>query len=68
MEHLRLLLPMVLSLVHGRADGLPALDWQEDPGCLYRAPEEGAHGGARAAPAAVDLDKKVCVCVCVCGV
>ncbi|CAL8386960.1 unnamed protein product [Boreogadus saida] len=60
MEHLRLLLPMVLSLVHGgQAVGPPALDWQEDPGCLYRAPEEGAHGGARATPAAVDLDKKV---------
>ncbi|KAJ3605195.1 hypothetical protein NHX12_027245 [Muraenolepis orangiensis] len=57
-EHLRLLLPLVLSA--GRA----SVGWEDDPGCLYRAPEEGAPGGGRADAAvatvtSVNLDKKV---------
>ncbi|KAG7260109.1 hypothetical protein CRUP_027462 [Coryphaenoides rupestris] len=73
MEHLRLLLPLVLSVARlqpptapGAADGGvgvrgspgPAIDWQEEAvGCLYRGPGEGASGGD-AAVATVDLDKK----------
>lgn len=57
MEHLRLLLPMVLSMTRTQTDALGSGEWQEDSGLgLYRAPEEGS--GAAAAPPA-DLEKKV---------
>lgn len=62
MEHLRLLLPMVLSMARTRADAAGPGEWQEDSGLgLYRAPEEGVNMGAGAAAAAqsVDLEKKV---------
>ncbi|XP_072309206.1 TNF receptor-associated factor 2 [Eucyclogobius newberryi] len=56
-EHLRLLLPMVLSMVRTRVDASGLGEWQEDSGLgLYRAPEEGVSMGASAS---VDLDKKV---------
>uniref|UniRef100_A0A3Q1HPB6 TNF receptor-associated factor n=1 Tax=Acanthochromis polyacanthus TaxID=80966 RepID=A0A3Q1HPB6_9TELE len=58
MEHLRLLLPMVLSLTRTRAEAAGAGEWQEDSGLgLYRAPEEGA--GAAASVQPVGLEKKV---------
>lgn len=58
MEHLRLLLPMVLSVAPGSSQG----EWQEDSGLgLYRAPEEGVPMGTGAAASmqSVDVDKKV---------
>lgn len=64
MEHLRLLLPMVLSLTRTRGEAPGSGEWQEDSGLgLYRAPEEGANVGAGAAASvhAVDLEKKVSV-------
>lgn len=58
MEHLRLLLPMVLSVIRPRTEALGSGEWQEDSGLgLYRAPEEGSGAGASAQP--VDLEKKV---------
>ncbi|KAM9735132.1 TNF receptor-associated factor 2 isoform 1-T3 [Menidia menidia] len=58
MEHLRLLLPTVLSMVRTRADGSGSGEWQEDSGLgLYRAPDEGS--GAAASSQSVDLEKKV---------
>lgn len=59
-EHLRLLLPMVLSVARPpRAEAPPPGEWQEDSGLgLYRAPEEGASSPVPP----VDLDKKVCLC------
>lgn len=63
MEHLRLLLPMVLSMARVRADAPGTGEWQEDSGLgLYRAPEEGvnmATAGAAASAQPVDLEKKV---------
>ncbi|KAA8584559.1 hypothetical protein FQN60_008344 [Etheostoma spectabile] len=63
MEHLRLLLPMVLSTARTRADHAAAHgEWQEDSGLgLYRAPEEGVTmgSGAAASMQSVDVDKKV---------
>lgn len=63
MEHLRLLLPMVLSMARVRADAPGPGEWQEDSGLgLYRAPEEGvnmAAAGAAASAQPVDLEKKV---------
>lgn len=62
MEHLRLLLPMVLSMSRTRVDASGPGEWQEDSGLgLYRAPEEGASMGAAAAASvqSVDLEKKV---------
>lgn len=63
MEHLRLLLPMVLSMTRMRADAHGPGEWQEDSGLgLYRAPEEGvnmAAAGAAASAQPVDLEKKV---------
>lgn len=62
MEHLRLLLPMVLSMVRTRADASGPGEWQEDSGLgLYRAPEEGVNTGTGAAASgqSVDLEKKV---------
>lgn len=61
-EHLRLLLPMVPSMVRARADTPGLEEWQEVSGLgLYRAPEEGALMGASASSSvqSVDLDKKV---------
>lgn len=62
MEHLRLLLPAVLSVARVRSEA-PALgEWQEDSGLgLYRAPEEGASvgGGATASTHSPDVEKKV---------
>ncbi|XP_033844997.1 TNF receptor-associated factor 2 [Periophthalmus magnuspinnatus] len=59
-EHLRLLLPMVLSMVRTRVDAAGLCEWQEDSGLgLYRAPEEGVSMGASASVHSVDLDKKV---------
>ncbi|KAM6985941.1 TNF receptor-associated factor 2 [Aplochiton taeniatus] len=72
-DHLRLLLPMVLSVGHVQPETSGPGEWQEDSGFgLYRAPNEGAGGGsiagasaaaAAAAAAAygqpLDLDKKV---------
>nr|XP_040053145.1 TNF receptor-associated factor 2 [Gasterosteus aculeatus aculeatus]XP_040053146.1 TNF receptor-associated factor 2 [Gasterosteus aculeatus aculeatus]XP_040053148.1 TNF receptor-associated factor 2 [Gasterosteus aculeatus aculeatus] len=60
-EHLRLLLPLVLSSV-SLAGGDAAGELQEDSGLgLYRAPEEGVATGAGAAASALSLDmeKKV---------
>ncbi|XP_004074805.1 TNF receptor-associated factor 2 [Oryzias latipes] len=58
MEHLRLLLPMVLSMTRTRLDTSPSGEWQEDSGLgLYRAPDDGC--GAAASVPSVDLDKKV---------
>ncbi|KAM4719341.1 TNF receptor-associated factor 2 isoform 2-T3 [Anableps anableps] len=58
MEHLRLLLPMVLTMTRPRTEVLGSGEWQEDSGLgLYRAPEEGS--GAAAAAQPVDLEKKV---------
>ncbi|XP_005803805.1 TNF receptor-associated factor 2 isoform X1 [Xiphophorus maculatus] len=58
MEHLRLLLPMVLTMTHPRSEALGSGELQEDSGLgLYRAPEEG--DGAAAAAQPVDLEKKV---------
>lgn len=60
MEHLRLLLPMVLSVA--RTEAPRPGEYQEDSGLgLYRAPEEGVTMGAGAAASTqfVDLDKKV---------
>lgn len=62
MEHLRLLLPMVLSMTRTRADAAAHGEWQEDSGLgLYRAPEEGVTmgSGAAASMQSVDVDKKV---------
>lgn len=62
MEHLRLLLPMVLSMARPRADAPGPGEWQEDSGLgLYRAPEEGVNMGAGAAASgqSVDIEKKV---------
>ncbi|XP_076019847.1 TNF receptor-associated factor 2 [Genypterus blacodes] len=62
MEHLRLLLPMVLSMVRIRTEAPGVGEWQEDSGLgLYRAPEEGAGvgGGATTSTHSVDIDKKV---------
>ncbi len=62
MEHLRLLLPMVLSMARTRADSSGPGEWQEDSGLgLYRAPEEGVNMGAGAAASvpSVDIEKKV---------
>ncbi|XP_069028050.1 TNF receptor-associated factor 2 [Embiotoca jacksoni] len=58
-EHLRLLLPMVLSVARTRPEPAGPGEWQEDSGLgLYRAPEEGASlGGGAAAP--VGFEKKV---------
>uniref|UniRef100_UPI0037E74ABC TNF receptor-associated factor 2 n=1 Tax=Semicossyphus pulcher TaxID=241346 RepID=UPI0037E74ABC len=61
MEHLRLLLPMVLTMARTRADA-GAGEWQEDSGLgLYRSPEEGVTMGVGAAASVqpVGLDKKV---------
>ncbi|XP_008324227.1 TNF receptor-associated factor 2 isoform X2 [Cynoglossus semilaevis] len=61
-EHLRLLLSMVMSLVHARADTVSTGEWQEDSGLgLYRAPEEAvvSSTGASASLQSVTLDKKV---------
>ncbi|XP_054612682.1 TNF receptor-associated factor 2 [Dunckerocampus dactyliophorus] len=56
MEHLRLLLPMVLSVTGPNTEALGHGDWQEDSGLgLYRAPEEGASSPTQS----VDLKKKV---------
>ncbi|XP_013871466.1 TNF receptor-associated factor 2 isoform X2 [Austrofundulus limnaeus] len=58
MEHLRLLLPMVLSMTRSRSEASSAGEWQEDSGLgLYRAPDEGS--GAAASTSSNDLDKKV---------
>lgn len=58
MEHLRLLLPMVLTMTHPRSEALGSGELQEDSGLgLYRAPEEGDGAAATAQP--VDLEKKV---------
>lgn len=62
MEHMRLLLPMVLSLTRARTEIPDSGEWQEDSGLgLYRAPEEGVNMGAGAAASvhSVDLEKKV---------
>ncbi|XP_075942829.1 TNF receptor-associated factor 2 [Anarhichas minor] len=62
MEHLRLLLPMVLSMPLAHADAPGQGEWQEDSGLgLYRAPEEGAATGLGAAASvqSVDVEKKV---------
>lgn len=64
MEHLRLLLPMVLSMAKPSAEASGPGEWQEDSGLgLYRAPEEGvamgAGAGAAASTQSVDLEKKV---------
>lgn len=62
MEHVRLLLPMVLSLTRTGAEVSDSGEWQEDSGLgLYRAPEEGLNMGAGAAASvhAVNLEKKV---------
>lgn len=61
MEHLRLLLPMVLSVARARAEAPGPGEWQEDSGLgLYRAPEEGVPMGvgATASAQSVDLEKK----------
>lgn len=61
MEHMRLLLPIVLSLTQTRTEVSDSGEWQEDSGLgLYRAPEEGVNMGAGAAASvhAVDLEKK----------
>lgn len=61
MEHLRLLLPMVLTMARTRADAPGQGEWQEDSGLgLYRAPEEGVPmgSGAAASMQSVDVDKK----------
>uniref|UniRef100_A0A8C6SNK6 TNF receptor-associated factor n=1 Tax=Neogobius melanostomus TaxID=47308 RepID=A0A8C6SNK6_9GOBI len=59
-EHLRLLLPMVLSMVRSRAETSGLGEWQEDSGLgLYRAPEEGVSMSASGLVHSVDLDKKV---------
>ena len=62
MEHLRLLLPMVMSVGRVRAEASGPGEWQEDSGLgLYRAPEEGVSmdAGAAASPQSVDVEKKV---------
>lgn len=61
MEHLRLLLPMVLSLTKTSTETSGPGEWQDDAGLgLYRAPEEGAAMGIGAGAAqSVDLEKKV---------
>ncbi|XP_062340549.1 TNF receptor-associated factor 2 isoform X1 [Osmerus eperlanus] len=63
MEHLRLLLAMVLSLLRPRAEAPGPGEWQEDSGLgLYRAPEEGGLAGAGAGAGAghsVSLETKV---------
>lgn len=62
MEHLRLLLPMVLSIAVPPSDASGPGEWQEDSGLgLYRAPEEGVSmgSGAAASSQSMDLDKKV---------
>lgn len=62
MEHLRLLLPMVLSVARPRADAPCPGEWQEDSVLgLYRAPEEGVttDAGAATSVPSVDLEKKV---------
>lgn len=64
MEHLRLLLPMVLTMARTRADTSGAGEWQEDGIGLYRAPEERLSmigAGAAATVQSVDLEKKVSV-------
>ncbi|KAM9306873.1 TNF receptor-associated factor 2 isoform 1-T2 [Pholidichthys leucotaenia] len=58
MEHLRLLLPMVLSMSRTRLEAPGSGEWQEDSGVgLYRAPEEGT--GAATPVHSVSLEKKV---------
>lgn len=58
MEHLRLLLPLVLSATRARSEGSGAGEWQEDSGVgLYRDPNEGA--GPMTSVQSVDLEKKV---------
>lgn len=61
MEHLRLLLPMVLSVTRTRAEASGPGEWQEDgPGWgLYRGPGDGVIEECAATPQPVDLDKKV---------
>jgi len=62
MEHLRLLLPMVLSMSRACAEAPGQGEWQEDSGLgLYRAPEEGVatETGAAASMQSVDVEKKV---------
>lgn len=60
MEHLRLLLPMVLSVTRTRAEVSGPGEWQEDgPGWgLYRGPGDGVVEDSAAIPHPVDLDKK----------
>ncbi|XP_061911285.1 TNF receptor-associated factor 2 [Entelurus aequoreus] len=56
MEHLRLLLPMVLSVARPNTEAQGSGEWQEDSGLgLYRAPEEGASSSMPSG----DLEKKV---------
>lgn len=58
MEHLRMLLPLVLSVSRTRAEASGVGEWQEDSGVgLYRDPNEGA--GAITSVQPVDLEKKV---------
>ncbi|XP_029024338.1 TNF receptor-associated factor 2 [Betta splendens] len=61
MEHLRLLLPMVLSVTRTRSEASGPGEWQEDgPGWgLYRGPGDGVVEDSAAIPQPVDLDKKV---------
>lgn len=61
MEHVRLLLPMVLSLTRTQVQVSDSGEWQEDSGLgLYRAPEEGVNMATAAASVhTVDLEKKV---------
>lgn len=61
MEHLRLLLPMVLTMSRTRAEASGPGEWQEDgPGWgLYRGPGDGVTEECAAPQQSVDLDKKV---------
>lgn len=63
MEHLRLLLPMVLSMTRTRAEASGSGEWQDDgPGWgLYRGPTDGVIEECAAPQQSVDLDKKVSV-------
>ncbi|MEQ2168645.1 hypothetical protein GOODEAATRI_016971 [Goodea atripinnis] len=61
MEHLRLLLPMVLSMTRTQSEALGSGEWQEDSGFgLYRAPEEG-NGAAASTQPVNALENIVCV-------
>uniref|UniRef100_A0A3Q3M2J2 TNF receptor-associated factor n=1 Tax=Mastacembelus armatus TaxID=205130 RepID=A0A3Q3M2J2_9TELE len=67
-EHLRLLLPMVLSVARTREEASGPGEWQEDCGLgLYRAPGEGALGAAdpnvfvAGSPQVSALENIVCV-------